>query len=165
MPATTAPSTSGAASPSPRPRRERRRRSHRAGDAGRRRLLTVDRDAVEVAHEALLREWPRLRTWLDEDVQGRRLHRRLGDAARSWETNDQDPSELYRGTRLDGAVDWAAGHDADLNDSERAFLDASRTEAEREMAEAPAGASPTRPGPTGASWACSPASPCCSCWR
>ena len=86
-----------------------------------RRLLTVDRDTVEVAHEALLREWPRLRTWLDEDVQGRRLHRRLGDAARSWEANDHDPSELYRGTRLDGAVDWAAGHDADLNDAERSL--------------------------------------------
>ena len=50
-----------------------------------RRLLTIDSDSVEVAHEALLREWPRLRTWLDEDVQGRRLHRRLHDAARSWD--------------------------------------------------------------------------------
>jgi DNA-binding SARP family transcriptional activator/WD40 repeat protein/energy-coupling factor transporter ATP-binding protein EcfA2 len=100
-----------------------------------RRLLTVDRDSVEVAHEALLREWPRLRAWLDEDVHGRRLHRRLGDAARAWRAAGEDPSELYRGTRLDGAVDWAAGHDADLNMIEREFLDASRVEAEREVAE------------------------------
>jgi DNA-binding SARP family transcriptional activator/WD40 repeat protein/type II secretory pathway predicted ATPase ExeA len=98
-----------------------------------RRLLTVDRDAVEVAHEALLREWPRLRAWLDEDVHGRRLHRRLGDAARAWRAANEDPSELYRGTRLDGAVDWAAGHDADLNTVEREFLDASLAEAEREV--------------------------------
>ena len=35
-----------------------------------RRLLTVGDGAVEVAHEALLREWPRLRGWLDEDVAG-----------------------------------------------------------------------------------------------
>ena len=129
-----------------------------------RRLLTVDRDAVEVAHEALLREWPRLRTWLDEDVQGRRLHRRLGEAARSWATNDHDPSELYRGTRLEGAVDWAAGHDADLNAGERAFLDASRAEAEQRW-RMPADAWPTRPGPTGASSACWVASPFSSCWR
>jgi WD40 repeat protein/DNA-binding SARP family transcriptional activator/class 3 adenylate cyclase len=90
-----------------------------------RRLLTIDSDAVEVAHEALLREWPRLRTWLDEDVQGRRLHRRLHDATRSWEAGGHDPSELYRGTRLGAATDWAASHDDELNHTERAFLDAS----------------------------------------
>jgi DNA-binding SARP family transcriptional activator/WD40 repeat protein len=101
-----------------------------------RRLLTVDRDTVEVAHEALLREWPRLRTWLEDDVQGRRVHRRLGDAAHSWEASARDPSGLYRGTHLDGAVEWAAGHTADLNDIERAFLDASRAEADREAADA-----------------------------
>ena len=33
------------------------------------RLVTVDDQSVEVAHEALLREWPRLRGWLDE-VEG-----------------------------------------------------------------------------------------------
>ena len=47
------------------------------------RLLTVDEGAVEVAHEALLREWPRLRGWLEEDAEGRRLHQHLiGAAAR-----------------------------------------------------------------------------------
>ena len=87
-----------------------------------RRLLTIDSDAVEVAHEALLREWPRLRTWLDEDVQGRRLHRRLHDAARSWEAAGHDPSELYRGTRLSAASDWATSHDDELSHAEGAFL-------------------------------------------
>ena len=47
------------------------------------RLLTMGGDTVEVAHEALLREWPRLRGWLEEDVQGRALHRHLIGAARS----------------------------------------------------------------------------------
>jgi WD40 repeat protein/DNA-binding SARP family transcriptional activator/class 3 adenylate cyclase len=97
-----------------------------------RRLVTIDRDAVEVAHEALLREWPRLRTWLDEDVEGRRLHRRLHDAARSWEAAGDDPSELYRGTRLGAAADWADAHDDELSHIERAFLDASRAERDRE---------------------------------
>jgi DNA-binding SARP family transcriptional activator/class 3 adenylate cyclase/WD40 repeat protein len=101
-----------------------------------RRLLTIDRNVVEVAHEALLREWPRLRTWLDEDVQGHRLHRRLHDAARSWEAAGHDPSELYRGTRLGAAADWAAGHDDELSHTERSFLDASRIQAERELADA-----------------------------
>ena len=45
------------------------------------RLVTVDEGTVEVAHEALLREWPRLRGWLEEDAEGRRLHQHLIDAA------------------------------------------------------------------------------------
>ncbi len=101
-----------------------------------RRLLTIDSDAVEIAHEALLREWPRLRTWLDEDVQGRRLHRRLHDASRSWEATGRDPSELYRGTRLGAASDWAVGHADELSQAEGAFLATSRAQSERELADA-----------------------------
>ena len=41
------------------------------------RLVTVGEGTAEVAHEALLREWPRLRGWLEEDVEGRRLHRHV----------------------------------------------------------------------------------------
>ena len=91
-----------------------------------RRLLTVSDGAVEVAHEALLREWPRVRAWLEEDVQGRRLHRQLSDAARAWEADGREPGGLYRGARLAAALDWAADHDPDLNAGERAFLDDSR---------------------------------------
>ena len=97
-----------------------------AGRLADRRLLTVSDGTVEVAHEALLREWPRLRGWLDEDVQGRRLHRRLGEAARAWDADGRDAGELYRGARLAAALDWAAEHDRELNATERAFLDASR---------------------------------------
>jgi WD40 repeat protein/DNA-binding SARP family transcriptional activator len=101
-----------------------------------RRLLTKGADTVEVAHEALLREWPRLRGWLEEDVQGRALHRHLIGAAREWDQSGRDPGELYRGARLTGALDWARDHDADLNQLERAFLDAGRAGAEREVADA-----------------------------
>jgi WD40 repeat protein/DNA-binding SARP family transcriptional activator/type II secretory pathway predicted ATPase ExeA len=100
------------------------------------RLLTRGGDSVEVAHEALLREWPRLRAWLEEDVQGRTLHRHLIGAAGEWDQSGRDPGELYRGARLTAALDWAATHDADLNQLERAFLDASRAAAEREVADA-----------------------------
>jgi WD40 repeat protein/DNA-binding SARP family transcriptional activator len=90
-----------------------------------RRLLAVDGDTVEVAHESLIREWPRLRTWLEEDVEGRRAHRRLGDAARAWDADARDPSELYRGTQLDAATAWVAGHADAPNRIEQQFLDAS----------------------------------------
>ena len=42
------------------------------------RLITIGEHDAEVAHEALLREWPRLRGWLEEDAHGRQLHRQLG---------------------------------------------------------------------------------------
>jgi hypothetical protein len=100
------------------------------------RLLTKGAASVEVAHEALLREWPRLRDWLEDDVQGRVLHRHLIGAAQEWAAGGRDPGELYRGARLTGALDWARDHDADLNQLEREFLDASRAAAEREVAEA-----------------------------
>ena len=54
---------------------DRRRRPRSSARLTERRLLTVSDGTVEVAHEALLREWPRLRGWLDEDAEGRRLHR------------------------------------------------------------------------------------------
>ena len=91
-----------------------------------RRLLTVSEGTVEVAHEALLREWPRLRGWLAEDAQGRRVHRALREAARAWDQDARDAGGLYRGARLAAALDWAANHDPELEPIERAFLDAAR---------------------------------------
>ena len=96
-----------------------------------RRLLTVSDGAVEVTHEALLREWPRLRGWLAEDAEGRRLHRRLGDAARAWDADARDPGSLYRGARLVTALDWAADRDGDLSPIEREFLHESRSATDR----------------------------------
>ena len=96
------------------------------------RLLTVDEGAVEVAHEALLREWPRLRGWLEADAEGRRLHHHLIAASQEWRDSGRDPAELYRGARLAAALDWAAEHDPELNELEREFLEASRVASERE---------------------------------
>jgi WD40 repeat protein/class 3 adenylate cyclase len=89
------------------------------------RLITVDEGTVEVAHEALIRHWPTLRTWLDEDREGRLIHRRLTESAREWNALGGDSALLYRGMRLAGASEWAAAHDAELNELERAFLSAS----------------------------------------
>ena len=41
------------------------------------RLVTSDDDTVELAHESLARAWPRLRSWLDDDVEGQRILRHL----------------------------------------------------------------------------------------
>jgi WD40 repeat protein/class 3 adenylate cyclase len=89
------------------------------------RLVIVDDGTVEVAHEALIRHWPTLRAWLDEDREGRLIHRRLTEAAREWDALGGDSALLYRGLRLAGASDWATAHDAELNELEREFLAAS----------------------------------------
>jgi WD40 repeat protein/serine/threonine protein kinase/DNA-binding SARP family transcriptional activator len=98
---------------------------------GRARLLTFDRDVstreptVEVAHEALLREWPRLRLWIDESRDQLRLQRLLGQAASAWLTAKRDPDYLLRGTRLVQFESWESRTDLALTDSERKFLEAS----------------------------------------
>jgi len=96
------------------------------------RLLTMSDGTVEMAHEALLREWPRLQEWLEEDAQGRQLRHHLTEASRQWQAGGREPSELYRGARLSASLDWSAGHGADLNELEREFLTASRQAGEQE---------------------------------
>ena len=96
------------------------------------RLVTLGEGTAEVAHEVLIREWPTLRGWLDEDRAGLRLQRQLGQAARLWDAGGRERSDLYRGTRLGAAAEWADLHRSDLNATERSFVDASVAEAESE---------------------------------
>ncbi len=101
-----------------------------------RRLLTSHDGMVEVAHEALLREWPRLRSWLEEDFHGRRLHHHLRRAAADWAESGREPSELYRGPRLVAALDWSGPRRDELGGVEGEFLDAGKRLAEHEATEA-----------------------------
>ncbi|MFE0170985.1 hypothetical protein ACFWZ2_01605 [Streptomyces sp. NPDC059002] len=92
------------------------------------RLLTVDGTTVELAHEALLSAWPRLRGWIEEDRERLRLHRSLTEAASAWAELARDPGAVYRGTRLAAAREaFGAVPDGDaleLTPLEREFLDA-----------------------------------------
>jgi WD40 repeat protein/DNA-binding SARP family transcriptional activator len=96
------------------------------------RLITLGADAAEVAHEALIREWPMLRDWLNQDRENLRLHRRMADVAQEWERLEHDPGLLYRGAALAHALDWAADHRDELNPLERAFLETSTETSKRE---------------------------------
>jgi WD40 repeat protein/class 3 adenylate cyclase len=94
------------------------------------RLLTVDDTTVELAHEALIREWPRLRAWIDDEREAFAIRRHLTGAAAAWEQLGRDPSELYSGPRLAALLDWLKTAPT-LSTSERDFADASRAESER----------------------------------
>jgi len=80
---------------------------------------------IEVAHEALIRNWSRLQEWIDEDRAGLRIHRRLNETATEWEKNRHDESFLFRGTRLTELEAWAEAHASDMNPFERKFVKAS----------------------------------------
>ncbi|MDA3646549.1 hypothetical protein LZ318_25425 [Saccharopolyspora indica] len=91
------------------------------------RLLTQGRNTVEITHEVLLRAWPRLRDWIDEDRAGNLVRQQLDEAATAWRNEDRDADALYRGTRLKTAREQSRtgrGHD-DLSPGAREFLDAS----------------------------------------
>jgi len=86
------------------------------------RLITLNEDSAEVAHEALIREWQRLHEWLNQDRDGLRLLRHLTESAHEWDARNRDAGELYRGARLAQIREWASANDERLNETERAFL-------------------------------------------
>lgn len=90
------------------------------------RLISLDADTVDLAHEALITAWPRLRAWMDEDREKLRLHRWLTDAADGWEAVHRDPGVRISPVRLTrlGILFGTAGGRAELTGLEADFLDA-----------------------------------------
>ncbi|MER6629037.1 helix-turn-helix domain-containing protein [Streptomyces sp. NPDC000987] len=106
---------------------------HEAGEVldhlGRSRLLTLDHERVDLAHEALIGGWPRLARWIEEDRERLRLHRRLTEAAGQWDTSGRDAGALLRGTPLTTAAQTFAApeHRRTLTGVESDFLERSMT--------------------------------------
>ncbi|MEV6483375.1 helix-turn-helix domain-containing protein [Streptomyces sp. NPDC051576] len=88
------------------------------------RLITLDDDTVDLAHEALITAWPRLREWIDRDRELLRRRRSLTEAADTWDQLDRDPGALYRGARLTAAEEafTTADSSAQLTPLESVFL-------------------------------------------
>ena len=106
---------------------------------GRQRLLTFDRDpssrtpTVEVAHEALLTEWDRLRGWIDDARADLLARRRLELATSEWINADGDASFLIGGGRLELTEAWAEESGFALTHDETRFLSTSRAKSDREL--------------------------------
>lgn len=93
------------------------------------RLVSVDDDGVRLSHDALLTAWPRLRAWVDAERQDLLLRQRLDESATNWAESGRDRGDLYRGTRLAAAVEWAGHHP--LTPPQQEFLRASEREQRR----------------------------------
>jgi hypothetical protein len=100
------------------------------------RLLTSDDRTIALTHESLARSWPRFVEWRQEDIEGQRIRRHLSGAAYAWDTMGRPASELYRGMRLDRALDWATRMHPELTPLERDFLDQARAREDDEHREA-----------------------------
>ncbi len=92
------------------------------------RLLTVihdrgrSKDMVDVAHEALIRKWDRVRQWIEERREVSRQVGILRQAVWKWEQSGKNPLFLYEGAQLvhlEGVMDL---HSGDLTETEKEFI-------------------------------------------
>ncbi|MCC3771839.1 WD40 repeat domain-containing protein, partial [Streptomyces sp. UNOC14_S4] len=100
------------------------------------RLVTVDQDGAQISHEALLRAWPRLRSWIREARAELLAHQQLSEAATAWDDHGRDPGYLYTGGRLERIRPWLTatgepGPSITLTATERAFAEAAVRAARR----------------------------------
>ncbi|MGB7340082.1 MAG: protein kinase [Phototrophicaceae bacterium] len=104
---------------------------------GQARLLTFDNDeetrepTVEVAHEALIREWHRLRDWLDNSRHDIRRQRMLNGLVQQWLISNKDESYLLRGTQLSEFEAWQSQSSIELSQQEENFIFASHADRDR----------------------------------
>lgn len=69
---------------------------------------------VDVAHEALIRNWPQLRHWLDESRALLRQQRRIELAAEEWNAHQRKPGYLWQGLLLIEAQQFRKQHTAEF---------------------------------------------------
>ncbi|MGE5765411.1 MAG: trypsin-like peptidase domain-containing protein [Mycobacterium leprae] len=96
------------------------------------RLVVTDRDlagqeTAEVVHEALIKAWPTLRSWMDEDREFRTWQERVRNAMEVWRSSGNDQGALLRGLPLAEAERWLGERPGELSVSEQEFIRASRT--------------------------------------
>jgi formylglycine-generating enzyme required for sulfatase activity len=99
----------------------------------RERLLTAHEENLEVAHEALISNWGRLRGWIEDDREGIRVRHSLTEAATEWQEHKRDPSYLFRGVRLAQATAWVERHEGELSGLELDFFRESTDQQEAEQ--------------------------------
>ncbi|MFF7633315.1 caspase family protein [Kitasatospora sp. NPDC008050] len=73
------------------------------------RLITLDGDTAQIAHEALLRAWRRLRGWIDTGRADLLVQQKLLEAAEEWQREGRDAGALYRGATLELARGLGGG--------------------------------------------------------
>jgi serine/threonine protein kinase/WD40 repeat protein len=76
---------------------------------------------VEIIHESLLANWPRLVRWQTQDQEGAQLRDELRQAARAWDEHDRQDDRLWTGTAFREYQLWRERYPGGLTDIEEAF--------------------------------------------
>ncbi|MFF4501350.1 trypsin-like peptidase domain-containing protein [Streptomyces sp. NPDC001401] len=102
-----------------------------AYELGRSRLVLFNRtpageEIVDLAHEALVRQWPRARDWLEESREFRVWQEQLRTAMGVWRDNGRDAGALLRGALLERALEWRERRASDIGEEELQFIEQSR---------------------------------------
>jgi WD40 repeat protein len=95
------------------------------------RLVTIGEQYAEIAHEALIRDWPELKAWIDQDRESIGQERRLQQAAEDWQRLNEDRTILMTGARLAEAERWRNASRRKLSKVGEEFLRRSRQSARR----------------------------------
>lgn len=86
---------------------------------------TQQQETVEVVHEALIRHWGKLRTWMERDREFRVWQDRLRGALQQWQSTQQDDGALLRGAPLAEAEEVLQTRRPDLSLVEQRFIEQS----------------------------------------
>ena len=97
------------------------------------RLVSLDVGEVQLSHEALTSAWPRFASWLSEREQSAGVFEHLTTSARAWQVGGRDDGDLYRGARLQAALDLEASQPDELGATEHEFIASSRSAGEQEI--------------------------------
>ncbi|WP_089725702.1 tetratricopeptide repeat protein [Candidatus Thiosymbion oneisti] len=90
-----------------------------------------DEPVAEIAHEALIREWERLATWVTEDRDFRLWQEGLRNRMAEWEAHARHPGYLLAGPPLVEAEGRLAARPSDLSQDDSDYIRASRRRAKR----------------------------------
>ncbi|MCP4695373.1 MAG: hypothetical protein GY862_00790, partial [Gammaproteobacteria bacterium] len=67
----------------------------------------LDADSVlDISHEALIRQWPRMRKWVETEARSAALYQRLRKDAALWKEQGRNNTYLWIGLNLENALEW-----------------------------------------------------------
>jgi hypothetical protein len=83
------------------------------------------RETAEVAHEALIRHWPKLVGWIDGDRRFQTWLRQIRSNVELWSADPSDDGPLRGGGMLAQARDWLTQRCDDFNAAELGYIETS----------------------------------------
>ena len=79
---------------------------------------------VEIIHESLLANWPRLVRWQTQDADAAQLRDQLRQAAKTWDDHGRTDDTLWTGAAYREFASWRERYPGGLSELEEAFADA-----------------------------------------